>query len=103
MTATAVDPAPIAHQRAGNVRLTNLAYFVTVNSTVYPEAFYGSVGLNVGVNIEAATVRTWLATSHFVLAVLLLSGHIWHAIQVRAAVAGIDLRPSRVVATEQPE
>jgi photosystem II CP43 chlorophyll apoprotein len=79
------------------------AYFVTVNSTVYPETFYGPVGLNVGMAIEAATVRTWLATSHFFLAVLLLSGHIWHAIQVRAAAAGYDLRPNRVVANEQPE
>jgi photosystem II CP43 chlorophyll apoprotein len=79
------------------------AYFVTVNSTVYPEVFYGPVGLNVGVAIEAATVRTWLATSHFVLAVLLLAGHIWHAIQVRSAAAGLDLRQGQMVASEQPE
>jgi photosystem II CP43 chlorophyll apoprotein len=59
------------------------AYFVTVNSTVYPEVFYGPVGLNVGAVDETITVRTWLATSHFALAVLLLMGHIWHAIQVR--------------------
>jgi photosystem II CP43 chlorophyll apoprotein len=79
------------------------AYFVTVNTTAYPEVFYGPVGLNIGTAIEAATVRTWLATSHFVLAVLLLSGHIWHAIQVRAAAAGLDFRSGQVVATEQPE
>jgi photosystem II CP43 chlorophyll apoprotein len=79
------------------------AYFVTVNSTVYPEVFYGPVGLNVGAPTEAITVRTWLATSHFVLAVLLLTGHIWHAIQVRAAAAGFDLRQGQVVATKKPE
>ena len=79
------------------------AYFVTVNTTAYPEVFYGPVGLNIGMAIGAATVRTWLATSHFILAVLLLGGHIWHAIQVRAAAAGLDFRSSQVVATEQPE
>ena len=79
------------------------AYFVTVNTTAYPEVFYGPVGLNIGTAIETATVRTWLATSHFVLATLLLSGHIWHAIQVRAEAVGLDFRSDRVVATEQPE
>jgi photosystem II CP43 chlorophyll apoprotein len=79
------------------------AYFVTVNTTAYPEVFYGPVGLNIGMAIEAATVRTWLATSHFVLAILLLSGHIWHAIQVRAAAAGLDFRSGQAAATEQPE
>ena len=68
------------------------AYFVTVNTTAYPEVFYGPVGLNIGAETAEVTVRTWLATSHFVLAVLLLTGHIWHAIQVRAAAAGFDLR-----------
>ena len=79
------------------------AYFVTVNTTAYPEVFYGPVGLNIGMAVEAATVRTWLATSHFILATLLLSGHIWHAIQVRAEAAGLDFRSSQIVATEQPE
>jgi photosystem II CP43 chlorophyll apoprotein len=79
------------------------AYFVTVNTTAYPEVFYGPVGLNIGAETGAITVRTWLATSHFVLAVLLLTGHIWHAIQVRAAAAGFDLRRGSVVATKKPE
>jgi photosystem II CP43 chlorophyll apoprotein len=79
------------------------AYFVTVNTTAYPEVFYGPVGLNIGAETDAVTVRTWLATSHFVLAVLLLTGHIWHAIQVRAAAAGFDLRRGSVVATKKPE
>ena len=61
------------------------AYFVSVNSTVYPEVFYGSVGLNLGAVDAEITVRTWLATSHFALAVVFLLGHIWHAIQVRSA------------------
>ena len=61
------------------------AYFVSVNTTVYPEVFYGSTGLNLGVVNGEITVRTWLATSHFALAVMFLAGHIWHAIQVRTA------------------
>ena len=79
------------------------AYFVTVNSTVYPEVFYGPLGLNVGAVTEPITVRTWLATSHFVLAVLLLTGHIWHAVQVRSAAAGFDLRQGQIVRTSKPE
>ena len=79
------------------------AYFVTVNTTAYPEVFYGPVGLNIGADTAAVTVRTWLATSHFVLAVLLLTGHIWHAVQVRAAAAGFDLRRGSVVRTKTPE
>ena len=79
------------------------AYFVTVNTTAYPEVFYGPVGLNLGTAAGAATVRTWLATSHFILATLLLSGHVWHGIQVRAEAAGLDFRSSQMVVTEQPE
>ena len=79
------------------------AYFVTVNTTAYPEVFYGPVGLNIGAETAEVTVRIWLATSHFVLAVLLLTGHIWHAIQVRAAAAGFDLRRGSLVSTKKPE
>lgn len=60
------------------------AYFVTVNDTVYPTVFYGPVGL-LPTDTGVVTVRTWLATSHFALAVVFLSGHIWHAIQARLA------------------
>lgn len=67
------------------------AYFVSVNNTVYPEVFYGPIG-----TIEAATgeisARGWLATFHFVLAILFLFGHIWHAIRARAAEAGFDFQ-----------
>ena len=111
MTSTAVNPPQIAPSRwankvlfwSGEAYLSYslgalaymgffAAYFVTVNTTAYPEVFYGPVGLNIGAETAEVTVRTWLATSHFVLAVLLLTGHIWHAIQVRAAAAGFDLR-----------
>ncbi|OKH23551.1 PsbB/PsbC family photosystem II protein [Hydrococcus rivularis NIES-593] len=67
------------------------AYFVSVNNTVYPEVFYGPVGI-----IETSTgnisARGWLATFHFVLAVLFLFGHIWHAIRARGEAAGFDFQ-----------
>jgi len=67
------------------------AYFVSVNNTVYPEVFYGPVGM-----IETSTgnisARGWLATFHFVLAVLFLVGHIWHAIRARGEAAGFDFK-----------
>lgn len=64
-------------------------YFVTVNNTVYPEVFYGPVGLR---GSEAAVVssRAWLTTSHFVLAILALYCHIWHAQRLRTKAAGFD-------------
>ncbi|MCW1908172.1 MAG: chlorophyll a/b binding light-harvesting protein, partial [Candidatus Saccharibacteria bacterium] len=67
------------------------AYFVTVNDTAYPTVFYGPLGLS---ERGAAVIspRTWLATSHFVLALLFLCGHLWHAVQVRSVAAGFDLR-----------
>lgn len=66
-------------------------YFLTVNHTVYPEVFYGPVGLTVS---EAAVVSSgiWLATSHFVLAIVALSGYIWHALRIRTKAAGFDFR-----------
>ncbi len=72
------------------------AYFVTVNTTVYPEVFYGAAGLSTPDDLVVST-RTWLAISHFVLAVIFLAGHIWHALQVRAAAAGFDLRQGQQV------
>lgn len=74
------------------------AYFVTVNDTVYPEVFYGPVGL-----IESSTgvvsARGWLATFHFVLAVLVLCGHLWHGIRARGQAAGFDFRKGDTVIT----
>ncbi len=66
------------------------AYFVAVNTTVYPEVFYGSTDLQLGVVTGEISVRTWLATSHFALATVFLAGHVWHAIQAR-----IDVFESR--------
>ncbi|MFB2981273.1 chlorophyll a/b binding light-harvesting protein [Microseira sp. BLCC-F43] len=72
------------------------AYFVSVNNTVYPEVFYGPVG-----TLEASTglvsARGWLASFHFVLAVLFLCGHIWHAIRARGAAAGFDFKKGDMV------
>ncbi|NEO26835.1 MAG: chlorophyll a/b binding light-harvesting protein [Kamptonema sp. SIO4C4] len=75
------------------------AYFVTVNDTVYPEVFYGPAGV-----LEATTgevsARGWLATFHFVLAVLFLAGHIWHAIRARGAEAGFDFNKGEMPKSE---
>jgi photosystem II CP43 chlorophyll apoprotein len=67
------------------------AYFVTVNHTVYPEVFYGPVGLT-GADAAVFSSGTRLATSHFVLAIVALSGHIWHALRRRTKAAGFDFR-----------
>lgn len=76
------------------------AYFVSVNTTVYPEAFYGpalSVRLNIFPYFSAAdpdyvSNRTWLANAHFWLAFFFLQGHLWHALRA----AGFDFRQGRV-------
>ncbi len=74
--------------------------FVSVNTTVYPEVFYGPA-LVVRQNIvpyfssldpDYVTSRTWLANAHFWLAFFLLQGHIWHALRAR----GFDFRKGRV-------
>ena len=66
------------------------AYFVTVNDTVYPTTFYGPLGLSV-TEAGVVTSRTWLATSHFVLAIVFLFGHLWHAVRVRSQTAKFSL------------
>ena len=66
-------------------------YFVTVNDTVYPQVFYGPVGLT-GADAAVVPSGTRLATSHFVLAIVALSGHIWHALRIRTKAAGFDFR-----------
>lgn len=71
-------------------------YFVTVNTTVYPEVFYGPVGAP-EVATSQISARGWLATFHFGLAVLFLCGHIWHAIRARAASAGFDFQKGDIV------
>ncbi len=72
------------------------AYFITVNDTVYPTAFYGPLGFS-KTAAGFVTSRTWLATSHFVLAILLMFGHIWHAVRVRSLAAGFDMRLGQFV------
>lgn len=77
--------------------------FVSVNTTVYPEVFYGP-SLVVKQNIvpyfssldpDYVTSRTWLANTHFWLSFFLLQGHIWHALRARGSVQlknGINLQ-----------
>ncbi|MEH1803343.1 MAG: chlorophyll a/b binding light-harvesting protein [Nostoc sp.] len=78
------------------------AYFVTVNDTVYPTVFYGPLGLSTTAS-GVITVRTWLATSHFALAVIFLAGHIWHALRVRVIAAGLDFQQGVVNPARMPE
>jgi photosystem II CP43 chlorophyll apoprotein len=78
------------------------AYFVTVNDTVYPTEFYGPLGLSVTAS-GVISVRTWLATSHFALAIVLLSGHIWHAVRVRVLAAGLNFQEGVVNYLDAPE
>jgi photosystem II CP43 chlorophyll apoprotein len=76
------------------------AYFAAVNNTVYPEVFYGPVKA-----IETATgivsARGWLVTFHFVLALIFLLGHIWHALRARARAGGFDLKNGDLVQPPQ--
>ena len=72
------------------------AYFCMVNDTVYPEIFYGPVGV-LETNTGIVTARGWLASFHFVFALLFLFGHIWHAIQARGKEAGFDFRKGDTV------
>jgi len=78
------------------------AYFVAVNDTVYPTVFYGPLGLSTAPS-GIITVRTWLATSHFALAIVFLAGHIWHALRVRVTAAGLDFQQGVVNAAGIPE
>ena len=65
------------------------AYFAMVNNTVYPEVFYGPVGV-LKTDVGVVTARGWLVSSHFILGILFLFGHMWHAIRARGAAAGFD-------------
>jgi photosystem II CP43 chlorophyll apoprotein len=64
------------------------AYFVWVNNTVYPDVFYGPVSTTT-IN-GVITPRTWLMLFHLIFASLLLAGHFWHALRVRAIAAGFN-------------
>ncbi|NER35077.1 MAG: chlorophyll a/b binding light-harvesting protein [Oscillatoria sp. SIO1A7] len=73
------------------------AYFVSTNDTAYPVVFYGPLGVSLATP-ETATVRTWLAVTHFVLAILFLFGHIWHALRARSRAAAFDMKLGEYVA-----
>lgn len=62
------------------------AYFVWVNDTVYPEVFYGPIGTTTFQG--QITPRTWLMLFQIIFASLLLVGHLWHALRVRAIASG---------------
>ncbi|MUG97707.1 chlorophyll a/b binding light-harvesting protein [Scytonema sp. UIC 10036] len=75
-------------------------FFVSVNTTVYPEVFYGPA-LVIKQNIlpyflssdpDFISSRTWLANAHFWLGFFFLQGHIWHALRSR----GFDFRKGRL-------
>lgn len=79
------------------------AYFVSVNTVVYPEVFYGPV-LSVGLDRypffgtgEELTSRVWLANAHFWLAFFILQGHLFHALRAR----GFSFRQGKVVQSTQ--
>ncbi|NJK47312.1 chlorophyll a/b binding light-harvesting protein [Candidatus Gracilibacteria bacterium] len=82
------------------------AYFVSVNTTVYPEVFYGSpLSIKFSLfpyfsldNPEVVSSRTWLANAHFWLAFFFLQGHIWHALRS----AGFDFRKGKVELSLMP-
>ena len=76
------------------------AYFCAVNTTVYPEVFYGApllLKLDIfpyfsGDNSDLLSSRIWLANAHFWLAFFFLQGHIFHALKA----AGFDFQQGRV-------
>jgi photosystem II CP43 chlorophyll apoprotein len=76
------------------------AYFASVNNTVYPEVFYGPLKA-IETSAGIVTARGWLVTFHFVLALIFLLGHIWHALRARAIEAGFDLKNGDMVQPPQ--
>ncbi len=66
------------------------AYFCAVNTTVYPEVFYGaplavkfSVCPYFAGDTDILSSRNWLANAHFWLGFFFLQGHLFHALKSR--------------------
>ena len=76
------------------------AYFCAVNTTVYPEIFYGApLAIKLDIfpyfssdNGELLSSRVWLANAHFWLAFFFLQGHIFHALKA----AGFNFKQGRI-------
>ncbi len=74
--------------------------FVSVNTLVFPEEFYGPT-LTIGFSQfprfigegDVLTSRVWLANAHFWLGFFFLQGHLWHALRS----SGFDFRLGKVV------
>ena len=79
------------------------AYFCTVNTTAYPEVFYGPARL-IHSDTGLVTSRGWLATFHIAFAILFLLGHVWHGIRARSKEAGFNFNKSSIsmIETEDP-
>ncbi|NJM72796.1 MAG: chlorophyll a/b binding light-harvesting protein [Scytonema sp. RU_4_4] len=91
----------------GAVSLMSLiaAYFVSVNTLVYPAEFYGPA-LNIGFDRfpyfqseDLLSSRVWLANAHFWLGFFFLQGHLWHALRA----AGFDFQQGKVVRSTRGE
>ena len=82
------------------------AYFCAVNTTVYPEVFYGnplSIQLDIFPyftldNSDLLSSRVWLANAHFWLSFFFLQGHIFHALKA----TGFDFKTGRIDQTLIP-
>ncbi len=64
----------------------SVACFVSVNDTVYPSVFYGSVDTSVD------SIRAALASVHATFGFLALVGHVWHAYRARVSEHGLGLQ-----------
>ncbi len=77
------------------------AYFCAVNTTVYPEVFYGaplSIRLDIFPYFASdqeylVSSRAWLANAHFWLGFFFLQGHIFHALKA----AGFDFKQGKIL------